>query len=370
MARGPDQANSSDVLASALPEARAAGSRRALWVGVAASIGAHALGAAGWWAWDGRPSAGADEALESTRLTLTLSDATNRVVAPVPPPSAAPAAGPPARAPTEAAPSEMPSGDGPGSGGPGPAPTPAAPDGGPVSADRASGGADAPGVVADLTAALRADEDQPGVSFAGLSASGRRARSVVYVVDASGPMVTSWPWVVSEVQRSVEALLPTQRFGVVLFHGGSEGGAVSVFDRALVDASPRQRRRLAQWLGEQRPGGRSLPLEGLRTALALRPQVVFVLSRSIERSGGGQWGQGLGATLDELDRLNPVDPGTGLRPVLIKTIQFLEPDPTGIMQAIGHVHGGAPEGAAGSGGALMGAGAGARVLERSELPAP
>ncbi len=192
----------------------------------------------------------------------------------------------------------------------------------------------------------------PGVTFAGLSAPGERARSIVYVVDASGPMVTSLPWVLSEVQRSVGALAPTQRFSVVLFRDLSNtiaaGGSATPEQRAaravaldaqLLDATARQRERLATWLGQVTPGGRSCPLDGLRAALAMKPQIVFLLSRSIARSGGGEWGQGLEATLAELDRLNPRDPGTGQRRAVIKTIQFLEPDPTGIMAAIGREHG-------------------------------
>lgn len=191
-----------------------------------------------------------------------------------------------------------------------------------------------------------------GVTFAGLSASGVRARSVVYVVDASGPMVTTLPGVLAEVRRSVDALLPTQRFGVVLFSDALPGSA-AVFDSALRDASPRQRSRLDSWLRSVAPAGKSSPLAGLRAGLALRPQVIFLLSRSIERSGGGQWGEGLQATLDELERLNPVDPATGLRPVLIKTVQFLEPDPTGTMQAIAQYHGGGARGGEGGPSAVV-----------------
>lgn len=210
---------------------------------------------------------------------------------------------------------------------------------------------------ASLSSALHAG--QTGVSFAGLSAVGARARSVVYVVDASGPMVTSLPWVIAEVQRSIDALAPTQRFGVVLFQDAGDGARTSVFDARLNDATARQRARLAAWMTLAAPQGKSNPLDGLRAALALRPQVIFLLSRSIARSGGGQWGDGLDATLRELDRLNPVNPSTGERPVLIRTIQFLEPDPTGTMQAIARTHGGASATSEAD-----------RVIERAELGVP
>ncbi|MBC7835132.1 MAG: hypothetical protein H7Y88_08525 [Phycisphaerales bacterium] len=181
------------------------------------------------------------------------------------------------------------------------------------------------------------------VVFVGLGASG--ARSVVYVIDGSGPMVTTLPLVIAEVERSVGRLRPTQSFSVVVFHrarskaGEADDDGAEVFSKRLVRATPGAKQRLCDWLKAIEPGGQSNPLDGLRSALALRPQAVFLLSRGIERSGGGLWEQGMGRTLRELDRLNPA-PHDGRRATIIKTVQFLDEDPTGIMQAIGEVHGG------------------------------
>ena len=187
-----------------------------------------------------------------------------------------------------------------------------------------------------------------GVAFAGLSA--QRAASVVYVVDTSGPMVTTLPLVLAEVRRSVAALSGEQRFGVVLFSERAEGGGgaagadgtgVRAFTGELSPATVRNQAQLREWLKGARAGGRSNPLEGLRAAMAMQPQVLFLLSRSIARTGGGRWDQGAAKTLEELDRLNPIDPATGRRRVVVKTIQFLEDDPTGLMQAIAAAHGSA-----------------------------
>jgi hypothetical protein len=85
------------------------------------------------------------------------------------------------------------------------------------------------------------------------------------------------------------------------------------------------------------PGGRSDPLSGLSRAIALKPDVVFLLSRNIRRTGTEtQSGEDL---LTQLDRLNPKSSRTGQRPVVIKTIQFIDDDPTGLMQAIAVDHG-------------------------------
>lgn len=176
-----------------------------------------------------------------------------------------------------------------------------------------------------------------GVRFAGLGAS--NARSVVYVVDASGPMVTSMPRVIEELRRSVDQLSSTQRFGVVLFRRAEAAAGAELFAPVLMRATPTAKRRLAEWLSEVTPAGASNPLTGLEAALALKPDAVFLLSRSIARSGGGVWEEGLEGTLARLEALNPRSAETATRPTVIQTIQFLDDDPTGIMQAIGSRHG-------------------------------
>ncbi len=196
----------------------------------------------------------------------------------------------------------------------------------------ASAGAAGGGLaVAGMTDGARA------VTFGGLGASS--VRSVVYVVDGSGPMVTSLPIVLHELERSISRLSPTQKFGVVIFRRQADGSPpAEAFAPVLMRATPSARLLLRDWLAAVEPSGRSNPLAGLEAALALKPDAIFLLSRSIQRSGGGVWDAGPEATLARLDQLNPVNPVTGRRPVLIQTIQFLDEDPTGTMQAIAAAH--------------------------------
>lgn len=190
-----------------------------------------------------------------------------------------------------------------------------------------------------MTAGL--GEAQPGasVSFAGLGATG--VGSVVYVVDVSGSMVTSLPIVLRELERSIARLAPTQKFGVVLCRRTSESApAAEAFAPLLVRSTPSARQMLHDWLGRIEPAGRSSPLAGLEAALSLKPDAVFLLTRSIQRSGGGVWEQGFESTMARLEQLNPAQGASRQRRVLIQTIQFLDEDPSGIMQAIGERHGG------------------------------
>lgn len=197
-----------------------------------------------------------------------------------------------------------------------------------------------------------------GVRFAGLGAS--NAKTIVYAIDASGSMVTSLPFVIAEVERSIAGLSLTQKFGVVLFRktSASGGSATEVFSPVLVRATPSARQRLHDWLAHVAPAGRSVPLAGLERALEYKPDAVFLLSRSIERSGGNVWERGLVRTLTRVNELNP-DLGGGRRPTVIQTIQFLDDDPTGVMQEIGRQHGSRTDAA----GRLI---AGYRVIRRGE----
>lgn len=232
--------------------------------------------------------------------------------------------------------------------------------------------APAPAATLEITPPGRpvASESAGPITFAGVAAE--RASRIVYVVDASGPMASSLPFVVDELSRSIESLGSSQQFQVILFrsppvsteaNGTSALGTLAGYEMftgagdGLLSASRETKDRVRAWLTSIRSVGRSDPLPGLRAALSMKPDLVFLLSRSIKRSGAaGQWGAGAAAILSTLDRLNPVSRVSGQRAVVIKTIQFLDDDPTGLLRSIAAVHGD---------------GAGSyRVLELAELTGP
>lgn len=182
--------------------------------------------------------------------------------------------------------------------------------------------------------------DAPRVGFAQIDAA--PARTAVFVVDASGAVATSFTFVREELLRSIDRLAPTQRFQVIVFPGpDNTAPVVAPINRGrLALASPESKRIVAEWIQGFRPRGRSRPLQGLRMALELKPDIAMLITRSIERTGPDAcWGKGLDATLAELDQLNPVNQRHGIRRTSIAAIQLLDDDPTGIMPAIAQAHG-------------------------------
>lgn len=184
------------------------------------------------------------------------------------------------------------------------------------------------------------------VEFSGLGVS--EARDIVYVVDASGSMVTSMASVVAELGRSISALHPVQRFQVLLFRepvgaGADEPGFVfaplpaPTASPVLFDATRANKAAALEWLSTITPRFRSNPLPALEAALTLRPDAVFLLS------SGATEPALMGATAEEvlarLDRLNPRR-RDGSRAVVIRAIQVLEEDPVGLLRQIAEAHGG------------------------------
>jgi hypothetical protein len=183
-------------------------------------------------------------------------------------------------------------------------------------------------------ATLAADAPD-AVSFAGLRAT--NARTIVYVVDASGSMIGAFRTVVDELARSLSGLVPAQSYAVIFFQ---RNAAVEVPPaNRLVPVSRRAIEDTLRWIRTSViPAGRSNPLEALRKALALRPDCIFLLSCNI--TGVGQFELDAASLLETLDRLNPIDRRTGRRRTQIQCIQFLDPDPLGTMRRIAELHGG------------------------------
>ncbi|MCH2149154.1 MAG: hypothetical protein MK095_06935 [Phycisphaerales bacterium] len=185
-----------------------------------------------------------------------------------------------------------------------------------------------------------ADESMPVVEFAGAKAT--NAKRIVYVVDASGSLVSWMQIVLNELFRSLEQLDDRQQFAIIFFQ---EDRAIEVPPlRRLQKATSQARRRAIDWISEGDnvvPGYGSNPVNALEAAFDLHPEVIFLLSDSITGSGAYEVDQA--SLLAALESMNPLrDAASGRRDVLIQCIQFLgeQEDRLGTMRRIAELHGG------------------------------
>ncbi len=102
---------------------------------------------------------------------------------------------------------------------------------------------------------------------------------IVYVVDFSGSVTTVVDQIKRELKRSIAALKPTQSFNVIIFFttggGNDEKVRTELFDpNTLVPGSPDNRRSFATWIDRWAPNGYTKPVEAMRRAIALEPDVI------------------------------------------------------------------------------------------------
>lgn len=183
----------------------------------------------------------------------------------------------------------------------------------------------------------------PSASFAGVK--GDRAGRVIYVLDASGAMTTCLPFIKTELEASVSRLIDGQAFQIVMTRrrATEKGAEIRYFSDSkggYLGADVKTRVTLKDWLQDVSPKWASDPAAGIEAALKQKPDVIFVLTRSIRRSAGDEpLNRSL---LTRLDALNPKD-GAGKRRTAIKVLQFIDEDPTGVLPEIAREHGDGPE---------------------------
>ncbi len=173
--------------------------------------------------------------------------------------------------------------------------------------------------------------------FMGLDAAS--AKSLVYVVDASGSMLLHLSTVLDELERSLQALHPEQSFGILFFQ---KDNAIHVPPKGKLQyAHGTNIQDAMDWIrssGYVIPSGSSNPVTALRRAIRLKPDVIYLLSENI--TGSGKYAIESSELIEAIDSLNPIDVKTGKRDVEINCIEYLTHDPNGTMAQIASIHGG------------------------------
>jgi hypothetical protein len=161
-----------------------------------------------------------------------------------------------------------------------------------------------------------------GPEFFGVTADAPGARSIVYVVDRSGSMVDTFHRVRAELKRSISALRRSQKFHVIFFNAAEPLENPPLRPVNAIDAHKRQ---FFAFLENVSPGGGTKPEGALRRALALEPDILYLLSDGISFDP---------ALLQRLSEWNPQ------RRTRIYTIAYLDQTGRQLLEVVAREHGG------------------------------
>lgn len=150
--------------------------------------------------------------------------------------------------------------------------------------------------------------------------SGGNARRIAFVIDASGSLIDTFPFVIRELKRSINQLSPRQQF-TVIFYQSDNVIEVKPFGIDKKRATSAIKQAVLEQLADKylvSPGGSSNPVRALRKAFSYRPQLVFLLSDAI--TGQGEYEIDQQRLLKEIENVNR----SGTK---INTLQFIHEDP-------------------------------------------
>jgi len=159
------------------------------------------------------------------------------------------------------------------------------------------------------------------------------ARKIIYVVDASGSLIDTLPFVIKELHRSLLALSDKQQYTVIFFQAGQP---IEVPPRGWKEADAANKEATAKWIdlkaGNVVPRGITDPAAAIRLAMRYKPELMFILSDNI--TGRGIY------EVDREELLKFLNGANADRETVINTIQFGNPDPLHTLRDIATQHGG------------------------------
>ena len=161
---------------------------------------------------------------------------------------------------------------------------------------------------------------------------GGRAMSVIFVIDASGSLVDSLPFVISELQARLGRLQQQQRFGVVFFQRDDFIDVTRGLRPATRVRVAEVRRRITLESGNIVPGGSSNPVRAIERAISQRPELICLLSDNI--TGSGPYAIEQDALLEKIRQAKQ----RYRADTRINTIQFLHDDPLRTLEKIAAEH--------------------------------
>lgn len=149
---------------------------------------------------------------------------------------------------------------------------------------------------------------------------GGNAKRIVFLIDAGGSIVDTFPFVINELTKSIRKLSEKQRFTVIFFNGVKD--VIEPPPGRLQAATLERKQSVMAWIDldakNVRAEGSGYPIPALKKALSYRPQLIYLLSDDL--TGTGQFELMQKKLLKEVRDANRSD-------TKINTIQFIYKDP-------------------------------------------
>lgn len=114
-----------------------------------------------------------------------------------------------------------------------------------------------------------------GPQFFGLGGEAKAARRIVYVVDRSGSMMGIFDDLRAELKRSIDRLRKSQKYHVIFY---STDPPVEAPPGRLVNAIRASKERTFEFIDMTVPEGMTQPIEAMRRAFVLNPDLIYFLS--------------------------------------------------------------------------------------------
>ncbi len=153
----------------------------------------------------------------------------------------------------------------------------------------------------------------------GFIGGGGNARKIAFIIDASGSLIDTLPFVIQELKKTINDLSDQQSFAVIF---AVDGHVVEMPPSGLTPATPEMKEKAMAWMdpraGNVVPRGLTDPVPAVIQALRYRPDLLYILSDNI--TGRGHYERDQKELLAEIERANSA--GTK-----INTLQFLYKDP-------------------------------------------
>ena len=163
---------------------------------------------------------------------------------------------------------------------------------------------------------------QPALTASFMGNRGGNARSIVFLIDASGSLVDVLDYAIRELARSVRRLNAQQKF-TVLFIGDFDGKPFREIPPGnLQPATTEFKNQTVEWIDLDQQNvfnnGTGDPMPAIRRALSYRPDLLYLLSDDI--TGRQAYEINQQKLLDDIRSVNRSR-------TKINTIQFVYPDP-------------------------------------------